>query len=378
MLPPRPAPTLTRCRAFLILVAILAAPCAARADGAVTFETGAGQSKPTTTLPTSTFEYQKLAGRYAATETLTLSAMTRLTHDLAAAAEPGTTLATGDDWIFSGSIGADDDVARHLNLGLALDGAAPSTRTVAAPFSAPTAQGQTLSSYATVDATTWNLGATADVTYDTSDDTAPERALDATIDLSAGVEHFSTTQNMTSFEQASGNVTTVAAFEAGCARSHPSPLCLATSHASGSATGSLNQLRLGATLTGILWTRTDASLDAAYYLYDAASPDDVGLFSFTPAGSADAATYGAGLPMAPPRATIRGDVGHRWSALSLRAWYQLTSYTLADSIGNAAGGKAQVYLGAWRVYATGSYRVDSLGGVTADTWTAGLGVTRTL
>jgi hypothetical protein len=87
------------------------------------------------------------------------------------------------------------------------------------------------------------------------------------------------------------------------------------------------------------------------------------------------ATSGAGLPLAPPRWTLRPEVAQRVGPLSLRVYYQYTEYAQADYVGHTVGGKAIMRFGSLRVYATGSYRVDLASGRASDTFTAGLGAT---
>ena len=69
---------------------------------------------------------------------------------------------------------------------------------------------------------------------------------------------------------------------------------------------------------------------------------------------------------------MRPEVAHKWSLVSVRVWYQFTNYTLPDYDGHTVGGKVQLHLGKWRVYASGNFRADvSPGGTQADaqSWT---------
>ena len=70
----RPTLPLSRRRAFLFGVIAVAtfSPSFARASDSITGELGGGLSKPTPTIASAPFEYQKVAGRYQASDTLSI------------------------------------------------------------------------------------------------------------------------------------------------------------------------------------------------------------------------------------------------------------------------------------------------------------------
>src|SRR5262249_42321125 len=144
------------------------------------------------------------------------------------------------------------------------------------------------------------------------------------------------------------------------------PLCQTVAAANAKNDATLEQLRLGATTTFTIADRTDVGLDASYYVYDRGSPGEAGFFTyFVTSGRRDlgTSTYGAGMPLLPPRWSLRPEAGHRFDAISLRAYYQFTSYAVEPSeVGHTVGGKVQIYLGTWRPYVTGSYRADVVQG----------------
>lgn len=361
-----------RRRAFRLSLAAVCIVRGAAADS-VTAEVGGGESKPTPSIQASFSEYQKLAGRYDASETLHLSGSLRLTHDFLGARTPGTTLRTGSDWILLAVMDVSADLSKHWSAGLQGTGLPPSPRDIASPFTYPAGRASQQST-AIIKTTSANIGGTVDVQYDTFDEDGPARAVDGSFGLSLGYAHFATAQKMTAFDAPGGAVTTES-FVKSCGATQ-TLLCDTVSNSVGTSTATLEQLRVGATLVGTIYDRTDLTLDAGYYAYSASDPDAVGFFTFAPARGATAATYGSGLPLLPPRYSIRPELGHTWTKFSLRAWYQFTDYTAADSIGHAVGGKAQLIAGSWRIYTTGSYRADLLSGTAAHTWTLGLGVTR--
>ncbi len=340
-----------------------------RAANGVTLEGGGGQSTPQPTVQPSPFEYQRLVGRYEPTDSFYLSASVRLQHDFPSAPFPGTTLHSGDDWVWSGTLDASYDAAKHVTIGLGLNGSAPSTRDIAAQFLA--------TSNAIMHATSDSAGGTADLTLDTFDPDGPSRSLDGSLGLSLGYTHFWTTQALTELDTPAGP--TLATDLLGKCAKRTTALCDVVSVATRPTSADLGQLRLGATATGTLYEHTDLSVDVAYYLYDQENPDQVGFFTYTPAGTTQKETYGAGLPLIPPRWTLRPELAHKWKVLSARVWYQFANYTLSDYDGHTVGAKVQLYLGNWRLYASGNYRADvSPGGTqaSAQSWTAGLGLTR--
>ncbi len=381
---PRPTLHALRRRAMRLASALVLAAIAwtagrsqARAADSVSLEAGTGESKPTPTIPSSAFEYQKLVGRYEPSDVVYLSAQVRAQHDFAAPTPPGTSLTTGPDWVWFFALDGTWDVAKHLTLGANLNGSPPSTRTIASAFRYPVA-GRAFDSDAVMLATSSSLGGSIDFLYDTFDEDTP-RDVDASLDLTVGYTHFVTEQSMTELDDPTGQPQPVGSFLSACATA-PSELCGVVNRAAQQQTGKLSQWRLGATPTMTVGGNTDFALDAAYYVYDKKRPDEVGIWNVGTAGGAGpVASYGAGLPLITPQWALRPEVGHKWTAVSVRLWYQFTDYTIPSYLGHAVGTKVQLYLGKWRPYATASYRADvsTDGSVdNAQTWTVALGLTR--
>jgi hypothetical protein len=138
-----------------------------------------------------------------------------------------------------------------------------------------------------------------------------------------------------------------------------------------SMSASLVQVRTGATLTLTIADDTDLGVDGAYFAYDTKDPNSVGLFDVTAGGATT--SFGAGLPMLPPRWSARPELAHRFGSLSLRAYYQYTD-RVDGGAGHTAGGKVQLGVGSIKLYATGSYRADVFTTGNAQTWTGGLGL----
>jgi len=379
----RPAPPFHARRrggwlAPIALLGIVLFARGASASNAVTLETGGGQSKPTPTIAASWFEYQKLSGRWEPGETSYFSASLRLTRDFDAAPTPGTQLATGADWVLVGTVDAGLDLTKHWTMDLGVNGSPSSTRDIASPLQYPLGKTGTGDAYALMTSTTSSLGATGELTFDTFDADGPERPVDASFDASVAYERYATSQRMASLDAGGAPVTASDYVQANGCSTSADPICAVVTHASQAASQSLDQLRVGATATATFATYTDLALDAAYFAYPGMDPTQAGFFSYTPAGAGgQTATYGSGLPLIPPRWTLRPEVGHKWHALSVRAYYQFTDYATPDSVGHTVGGKVQLYAGKWRVYATGSYRADVSSDPTANTWSAGLGATWT-
>jgi hypothetical protein len=362
----------TALASFSALVLSVAAD--ARADGSATFEAGGGFYKPSATIQGSAQEYQKLGGRWDATDALSVSGAARLSHDFPAAPQEGSALRTGDDWVLALSLDAVYNPTPRLALGLGLNGSPPSSRDVVGTYVAPPGPGPA-GTDALVRSVNQSIGAAVDVSYDTfAGDDEPSHTVDGTFDLYGSYTQYVTTQRISSLETNRG-VVDAATLSSDCA-GKTTRTCQAASAALVNATQTLGQFRAGATITGTLYERTDLSFDFAYYLYDRGALDDAGVFTVAtqPDG---AATYGAGFPTLPPRFTLRPEISHRWDLVGVRAFYQFSDYAVSDGSGHTVGGKVQLYLGKWRLYTTGSYRQDSFGGEPESSWTAGLGVTRT-
>ncbi len=378
----RPTSHRARRRATLVLLASWFLSPAAEASDSATAEIGAGQSRPIPQVQPSAFEYEKLAGRYEPTEELYFSGQVRLQHDFPAATAPGTSLYSGPDWVWFFAGDASYDATKHLSFSAGVTGSPSSSRDIATPLGLPTGRGRPLSSNALMSTTGASLGGSLEVTYDTSDDDAPERALDGSIELSVAYTRYQSDQTMIALDAPGRPDVLVSDFESSCGSARSAP-CEAVAHAAEPASAALGQTRLGAAFTVIIQEKTDVTLDASYDLYDKKRPEDVGFFTFTPpAGGGQTASYGAGLAILPPRFSLRPEVGHRWGSVSVRGWYEFSDFTAPSTVGHAVGAKMQVSVGSWRVYATASYLADlSTQGTAAtteiaETWAGGLGLTR--
>jgi hypothetical protein len=292
--------------------------------------------------------YQRVVGRYAPTQSLQLAATLRATEDLPAPKAAGAAFNSSGDAIFYGGIDATISLSSRWDLSLGINGSPPSTRNVATSLHLAdgSAGGAGVDVDALVRSRTGSIGALAELGYDTFDADVPHD-LDAAIEGSLAVTRFSTTQDVL---ETSGRAPTILP-----------------------ATAELTQVRLGATATFTIAEQTDLGLDLAYFVYDTKNPGDVGLFDATSGGLTT--SFGAGIPMLPSRWTLRPEVGHRFGAVSLRAYYQYTDVAIDGTVGHTVGGKIQLAAGRLKVYVTGNYRSDIFPDSTAQTWVAGLGVT---
>ena len=310
-----------------------------------TAEAGGGQSRPSPSSSASTFFYQRAVGRYAATRTLDLAATFRASEDLASPKAAGAKYATGGDAIFYGSIDGTLALTPHVDLGLGVNGSPTSTRDLATTLHVGNkATGRDVD--ALVRAQTSSFGAVAELGYDTFDADV-SRNVDAAFETSVAMTRFATTQNVV---ETSGRTPAIP-----------------------STSAALMQARLGATATVTLAEHTDLGVDAAYFVYDAMDPGNVGLFDVTSGGLTT--SFGAGIPMLPPRWTLRPEAVQRIGIVTLRAYYQYANLAVDSAVGHTVGGKVQIGLGRVKLYATGSYRSDLFADSAAQTWVAGLGVT---
>jgi hypothetical protein len=375
----RPTLLAQRRRALLVLAAAWLLSPAARASDSVTAELGAGQSKPTPTIASAPFEYQKVAGRWQATDTLSLSAGVRLTHDFAGAPTEGTVLRTGSDWVWSGTVGVSHDVSKHVAIGLDLAGSPPARRDIASPLAFADASGGTTVRDASMRTNGWNAGAAFDFQYDTFDPDE-EHAVDLTADASVTYTHFGSSQVLASVEEP-GNVVSVDTLAARCT-GQSTPACQAYGLAAQRSSAHLEQLRVGTTWTLTLWDRTELGADVSAYVYDRGSPGEAGFFTGFIVDRAGrdlgTATWGAGMPVLPTRWSLRPELGQRWDWITVRAYYQFASYAVDPSeVGHTVGGKVTLLIDKWRPYVTGNVREDLAGGSAgASSWTIGAGLQR--
>lgn len=338
-----------RLTALLSLLPFVAAG-EAHASDSVSVEAGGGVARPGLGIPSSAFEYQRIAGRYEPIEALSLGAYVRLTHDFERDPESGTQLRTGGDWVVL--LGGDTtiDLTKHLALGVALVGSPPSSRDIAAPLTR--VDGKTAMSL--VGATNSLVGGTADLTYDSFDEATP-RPVDVSVTGALGYNYYATSQRVLSVD-GSANGSTLPG---------------------GSADLSQIRFELGATAT--IYEDTDVGLLGGYYVYAPSDPASVGIFSGDLRGTAvtPVASFGTGVPLLPPRWVVRPELAERLGPVSLSGYYQYASYALPSEAGHTGGGKVLLKLGEWRPFASFSYRVDTAPDGDASSWFAGLGCTHT-
>jgi hypothetical protein len=336
----------TRAAADQGSTALDAASAAARPSYPVvlTAEAGVGQTKASQDSSKSFFFYQRSAGRWSASERLDLTATLRVTEDLAQPADSTSRFTTGRDVVFFGAADATYQLTPHFNASLGVNGSPTSTRDVATAnpiWSSPSGRAPGEDPMALVRTRTRSFGAAAELGYDSFD---PDEVHDIDGSLEASVGWYE------SFTEQ-----TIVAPDA--------PARLGTSNAS------LQQARLGGAATLTIAEKTDVGVDGAYFLYDNPNPDAVGSFA------TDVHTnWGAGLPMLPPRWTVRPEVAQRIGPISMRAHYQYSELTIWNAAGHTLGGKIQLAIGRLKFFINGSYRTDVFTYATGETWSAGAGL----
>lgn len=342
-------PTRPHAVAFAFACGLVASPALGAETGApnappsertvvVTGEVGGGQTKSSPDTPSSSFFYQRATGRWSPSDRFDLAATFRATEDLARSPDSGSTYATSGDTVFFGALDATWDFAKHWNASLGVNGSPKATRDIAVsnPNATPSEDPNAL-----VRAKTSSVGAIAEAGYDSFD---PDHVHDADIavDASAGLGGFFTEQNAIAPQAAAAQL--------------------------GKANASLMQTRLGGTGTLTLFENTDVGVDAAYYLYNEKNPGDVGVFV-----TGLQTSWGAGLPMLPPRWTLRPELAERVGPVTLRAYYQFADLAVDSGTGHTVGGKIQLAVQNVKLFVAGSYRSDVFPDGTASTWSAGAG-----
>ena len=313
----------------------------------LTGEVGGGQTTPSPTSATSSFFYQRAAGRFSPTPKLELAATFRATEDLARSPDKGSSYATKGDVVFYGGLDGSYDISEHFTLTLGINGSPSSRRDIGTSILATQPSGASGNVDAAVRAETNSVGGLLELGYDSASDTGDAHDVDIALDLSPAVTRFGTTQSVLSPDVAAAAIKP--------------------------RTASLVQGRLGSTATLTILQNTDLSLDFAYFVYNQKNPGDIGLFNASTA-SGLTTSFGAGLPMLPPRFTVRPEIGERLGRVRLSAFYQYADLEVESATGHTVGGRAQIAIGEVKVFAVGSYRSDVFTDATATTWTAGAGV----
>lgn len=225
-------------------------------------------------------------------------------RDLPTQNEAGST--TGSNiFLFSG--GAMFVPTEHLMFLATVLGAPPSVQRHAteAPFAMNSAD-------VVIQATNFSVGGSLLGSYSTNG-TSP---LEHTIDASVGLNYLAS-------EQLAELPNTLRArlYRAYCERNPNQGYCPLVN---GAATR-LTQVRLGATYTATIATRTDAAVDVAGFLYDTADPLGAGVYSSAIAGR-QGPELGQGVPVAPWRLTVRPSVLHRFGPVTVKLGYQFGVY----------------------------------------------------
>jgi hypothetical protein len=315
----------------------------------LTAEAGGGQTQAAPDIPKSSFLYQRMAGRWSPSEQLDIAASLRATEDLARDPDPGSVYTTGGDVVLFGALDVTYDVTENWNVSLGVNGSPSSRRNVAIPNPLTAAQRPPSDQDpdALVRANTSSIGGLLEAGYDSFDLDHPHD-VDVAIDGSVALTRFFTDQTITD------GAFTASQFTARKA--------------------SLAQVRLGGTGTFTIAENTDLGLDAAYFVYDTGKPGNVGVFTEATAANLQT-SFGAGLPMLPPRWTLRPEIAERIGKVTLRAYYQYANLAVDGAVGgHTVGGKAQVAVGNVKIFVTGSYRADVFTDATATTWSLGAGL----
>lgn len=142
-----------------------------------------------------------------------------------------------------------------------------------------------------------------------------------TVDVAVGLNHFDSDQQVEL-----GSTVRARLYRVYCERNPTQGYCPLVNGVS----TNLTQVRLAATYTATLFTRTDVGVELAGFVYDIPDPLGIGLYSSVVAGR-QGPDLGQGIPVAPWLITVRPSVLHRFSRkVSVRVGYQLGVY-VADT-----------------------------------------------
>ena len=348
--------------AVVFALVLVLAPHAARAEGGGSIEFGGGSSKPTVALPASDFLFEKIGARWIPSDDWLLSAFARATEDFAVP-DPTSHLETSSDFNLLAGVDVAKTFADHWTIDVGVNGSPAASRDIATTATVTNAA-NSVDVPVLVHAQNESLGGSIEGSYDTFDADHPH-ALDVLFAVNFAATDFVTSQSLKAFDSASGAVYV----SQGCASG--SVACKLASQA-GDQRASLFQGRGGATATFTLFDDTEIVGDLGYYVYDWSSPGDVGFF--TPSANGTSFDFGTGLPLIPPRFTLRPEIAQNIGPVNVRSYYQYSDYAMDASHGHTVGGRVQVAMGKVKLFSNGSYRADSLGAVSATTWMLSIGV----
>jgi hypothetical protein len=244
--------------------------------------------------------------------------------------------------------GADWSATENLTLSLAFEGSPKSTQFTGTVIGLRAAGGAETTAQADLRSQTAQIGAGAAVSWDTLGLSDLEWSFDLGVDFS----HYDIDQSISTVRSSLG---------AQQLRQQIAAYCLAHPRvASCAAPGNLEFERVSGTVLSTLFSDTDVSLSADWYVYN-----------HDPAETASGAVLrnrGANLPIAPLQYLVRPEVLHRFGAFSVKAWAQAGEYVSGTGLGTSALGLKLQYrfskaFRAW-VTASGQRDVDATDRVT--------------
>ncbi len=310
------------------LIALLSA-CAWGHD--VGLEVSGAYTTPSQVNPRSGGVGVAATGAYDFSDSFSLFALASYLRDLPTRTE--TTASKGGN-IFRFSLGAQWLPHPNWMVMLALSGSPPSAQTnstrevVVDPRS-----GESRAVDVTIDSSSYSFGGQLVGGWMSSGFSNLEHA----VDVSAGINRYDI------FQQARLGQSAAADFVRRiCARRDDVEACRLVEGAS----TPLWQGRFSAAYTATLFHDTDLNLEAAVYAYDT-DPSDVGYFSPVIAGRQD---FGVGVPVSPMLFSLRPQIVHRFSRVTLRFNYLFGLFTSGLGAMHALTGKVT-----WKV--AGGFRL---------------------
>jgi hypothetical protein len=292
---------------------LLAAPSRAEVVIGVADEASVGTSQVTTSDPRTYYAADKLSALVEAGDWLALKLDFKMLHDDATATN-AMQVALDADWT----------LGDHLSLDLRGDASPSSTSDAPTNVMFTDQTGVTAPANADLRSRTDSFGGGAGASIMMG---RPGGKAETRLELSAGVEHFDTTQHIASVTTQAGQTVTAAQLKNYCL----SHACSASERAVlAHESASVNQYMLSAGVGETLWRNTDLGVTGTLYLYDG-DPTQLGYFSV--------ATLGAAL--APMQWSIRPDVSQRVGPFRLGAYFQYGEYVNGLGWSGVIGFKAQ-------------------------------------
>ncbi len=298
-------------------------------------ELSVGGSRATQDSPRSGFYGALLDGAYDFSDRFGVSAALGFTHDNATQNDVQQTQGNN---LFLFHVAADLMLGNHWLLSAGVMGSPNQASRSATTLTADDPQTGTVVSQPVVVATVSNAyGALLDLAFGSNGESKWEH----TADLTAQLVRFGTNQHL----ELPNPTAKERLFLSYCSRHPTAKVCTELQP----QVTALYQVRVGGGYTATLFSDTDVGLEASYFFYDH-DPTQTHFYSAT-FGVRTVNVGETPSSIAPLQLTLKPFIAHRFGErFSLKAWAQYGQYVPGEGYDTTGGVKAQLKLGAWKLY----------------------------